>query len=1130
MPLTRGQRLAGAVAGNYTFVQPTASQLKAQLRSLDLDHYIPLGSFLGSTSFSNQHYASEKDPSIMQLDADIFELTDNPSSLLAGNLGLAENLNLLLIYQWIRIFVIPRETDNRVVLRVYVLPDDVARELVIRDSAKLRSTLRSIISAVDCSSILWNGSFDPDYKHQNYISVADATDSLYYLFNNVSSPYPDPDRFKRDANYYAIEDILKQPSALGLRTVPYGYQQQSAAVMLAREAEPEYHIDPRFERKQSPTGEWFYLDCIQGTVVKEVKLYEDVRGGILAENMGSGKTLISLLLILSTRGHIARLPDTGVHSSSFERLHSGHGSRSLLETAARAVQQFSVPYKTVLQNGRDGLRDFVNSVRPSYATSPTGPVLYLSSTTLIIVPPNLIAHWSDEMAKHIQPGTLSCFTCTNDETDLPLLEILLEYDVILLSKARFEDEFDPRKSIKRRRNDEAGDEDDGLVCMCEKKRRACARHPYSTVLGNIHFLRVIIDEALGFSKGLFGNKASSALASITAERKWLVSGTPSKGLRGVEIDMAMHGNQEDAEDVFERQTLNDRRARPSMETEEEQVRQFGNIVTNFFHAKPWSKNGFAQRSLWSRYMIPDKYGKGKAGNLQTVVESLVVRHQINEVSKEVPLPPLSNRVVYLDACSVDKMALNLFTVQLVINAITSEREDQDYMFHPKQKTSLAKLFQNLRHANFYWTGLDSVDLLKTIETAERYAAKETTKMTAKDDLLLKEALDIGRKILENMQWQVLSASKEMGLFVEDFPEELLDQWSLTPTHYRHPLLMGATDVRHTQIEVTSQLYAQDPFKTLWRPAGHEIWKKIHRSSLVEKKTKGVTVKGISQSSYDTIDVSPSRRRKSSKMKPLEEIPSPLPKALPSSGLKSSMKQPSRSAPALPEAYNQISRTRLVATSSTKLSYLLDKIMEVHKEEKSIIFYEDANTGYWLAQSLEVLEIRHEIYAVGIKEALRSEYLHNFENGETTRVLLMDLKLGSHGLHLASVTRVFFVNPVWDETVEAQAIKRAHRTGQTKPVYIETLVLKGTLEDQMLMRRKGMTSQEIQQTARGPTFDPKMHDIIRNASFLAISDEEWSNEQLQCAPLKCSYQLYGREFVGHPSLSVKQNHDSNEVST
>ncbi|ORY73380.1 hypothetical protein BCR37DRAFT_335221, partial [Protomyces lactucae-debilis] len=69
-----------------------------------------------------------------------------------------------------------------------------------------------------------------------------------------------------------------------------------------------------------------------------------------------------------------------------------------------------------------------------------------------------------------------------------------------------------------------------------------------------------------------------------------------------------------------------------------------------------------------------------------------------------------------------------------------------------------------------------------------------------------------------------------------------------------------------------------------------------------------------------------------------------------------------------------------------------------------------------------------------------------------RVIVMDLRLAAHGLHLSAATRIYFVQQVWSRAIESQAIKRAHRIGQTREVFVETLVLHGTVEEAMTRRR------------------------------------------------------------------------------
>lgn len=187
----------------------------------------------------------------------------------------------------------------------------------------------------------------------------------------------------------------------------------------------------------------------------------------------------------------------------------------------------------------------------------------------------------------------------------------------------------------------------------------------------------------------------------------------------------------------------------------------------------------------------------------------------------------------------------------------------------------------------------------------------------------------------------------------------------------------------------------------------------------------------------------------------------------------------------------LARTKLVATASAKLTYLLEKVLELHETEKIIIFYENNNTAFWIAEGLELLGIEFRIYANTLKTSQRAAYLSLFDESESIRVLVMDLRQASHGLHVASASRVFIVNPIWRPNVESQAIKRAHRIGQTKPVFVETLVLKDTLEDKMLKRRKEMSNAELKNAEKDLLDDSTMNSIIQNERFIPMPEDGYA---------------------------------------
>jgi len=65
------------------------------------------------------------------------------------------------------------------------------------------------------------------------------------------------------------------------------------------------------------------------------------------------------------------------------------------------------------------------------------------------------------------------------------------------------------------------------------------------------------------------------------------------------------------------------------------------------------------------------------------------------------------------------------------------------------------------------------------------------------------------------------------------------------------------------------------------------------------------------------------------------------------------------------------------------------------------------------------------------------------------VFLVSLKAGGVGLNLTAADYVFLLDPWWNPAVEAQAIDRTHRIGQTKEVFAYRLIAEDTVEEKVL---------------------------------------------------------------------------------
>ncbi|GAA5481265.1 DEAD/DEAH box helicase [Haloferula sargassicola] len=83
---------------------------------------------------------------------------------------------------------------------------------------------------------------------------------------------------------------------------------------------------------------------------------------------------------------------------------------------------------------------------------------------------------------------------------------------------------------------------------------------------------------------------------------------------------------------------------------------------------------------------------------------------------------------------------------------------------------------------------------------------------------------------------------------------------------------------------------------------------------------------------------------------------------------------------------------------------------------------------------------------------RAELVKRFQTGEVP-VFLISLKAGGTGLNLTAADTVIHYDPWWNPAAENQATDRAHRIGQTKPVFVHKLICRGTIEDRILDLQK-----------------------------------------------------------------------------
>ena len=135
------------------------------------------------------------------------------------------------------------------------------------------------------------------------------------------------------------------------------------------------------------------------------------------------------------------------------------------------------------------------------------------------------------------------------------------------------------------------------------------------------------------------------------------------------------------------------------------------------------------------------------------------------------------------------------------------------------------------------------------------------------------------------------------------------------------------------------------------------------------------------------------------------------------------------------------------TQSAKLSLLMDLLPEQIEEGRRIILFSQFTSMLTLIeQELEKYNIKYtKLTGQTIK---RDEAIQRFREGDVN-LFLISLKAGGTGLNLTEADTVILYDPWWNPAVEAQAIDRAHRIGQDKPVFIYRLMVSGSVEEKML---------------------------------------------------------------------------------
>jgi superfamily II DNA or RNA helicase len=115
---------------------------------------------------------------------------------------------------------------------------------------------------------------------------------------------------------------------------------------------------------------------------------------------------------------------------------------------------------------------------------------------------------------------------------------------------------------------------------------------------------------------------------------------------------------------------------------------------------------------------------------------------------------------------------------------------------------------------------------------------------------------------------------------------------------------------------------------------------------------------------------------------------------------------------------------------------------------------------------------------------RSKIVSTFNTNPNIPICLITAQVGGVGLTFQSASRVLLLDPSWNPAVDAQAVDRVHRIGQTRDVVICRLITCGTV-DEMIYRNQVFKTMAAKQVAGDNSTPPELRRYFSHTELRAM---------------------------------------------
>jgi len=165
----------------------------------------------------------------------------------------------------------------------------------------------------------------------------------------------------------------------------------------------------------------------------------------------------------------------------------------------------------------------------------------------------------------------------------------------------------------------------------------------------------------------------------------------------------------------------------------------------------------------------------------------------------------------------------------------------------------------------------------------------------------------------------------------------------------------------------------------------------------------------------------------------------------------------------------------LAIPSSKLEAFLDLVEELlESDHRALVFSQFVDHLALLREALDERGVTYQYLDGSTPVRKRAAAVKAFQAGQGD-LFLISLKAGGTGLNLTAADYIIHMDPWWNPAVEDQASDRAHRIGQTRPVTVYRLVLKGSVEQKILglhKHKRQLADDILSESAMAASLDAK----------------------------------------------------------